>query len=110
MERWLSCWVRGPIMEVGWMDMVCSRPGVRTVPCGRRGHAAQWLVGNKAQGGAKKPRESEGGGVGGGTHCGRHDVGLVMQPGGVVHLQTHRRQPSLQDEILEQRLELETFV
>lgn len=36
MERWLSCCVRGPIMEVGWMDMVCSRPGVSTVPCGRR--------------------------------------------------------------------------
>lgn len=40
MERWLSCCVRGPIMEVGWMDMVCSSPGVRTAPCRGEEHAA----------------------------------------------------------------------
>lgn len=32
-DRWLSCWVRGPIIEVGWMDMAWSIVGVRTVPC-----------------------------------------------------------------------------
>lgn len=31
-DRWLSCWVMGPIMEVGWMDMAWSMVGVRTVP------------------------------------------------------------------------------
>lgn len=35
MDRWLSCCVRGPIMEAGWMDMVCSIPDVRTAPCGK---------------------------------------------------------------------------
>lgn len=34
-ERWLSCCVRGPIMEVGWMDIAWSIPGVRTAPCKR---------------------------------------------------------------------------
>ena len=33
-ERWLSCCVRGPIIGVGWMDMVWSMPGVRTWPYG----------------------------------------------------------------------------
>ena len=33
-DRWLSCWVRGPIMAAGWMDRVWSMVGVRTVPCG----------------------------------------------------------------------------
>lgn len=31
-DRWLSCWVMGPIMEVGWIDMAWSMVGVRTVP------------------------------------------------------------------------------
>lgn len=33
-ERWLNCCVRGPIIEVGWMDMVWSIPEVKTAPCG----------------------------------------------------------------------------
>lgn len=33
-ERWLSCCVRGPIIDAGWMDMVWSIPGVRTAPYG----------------------------------------------------------------------------
>lgn len=32
-DRWPSCWVRGPIMEVGWMEMAWSMAGVSTVPC-----------------------------------------------------------------------------
>lgn len=35
-ERWLSCCVRGPIIEVGWMDMVWSIPGVRTAPYAKK--------------------------------------------------------------------------
>lgn len=31
--RWLICCVRGPNMAVGWMVMVWSTEGVRTVPC-----------------------------------------------------------------------------
>lgn len=58
MERWLSCCARGPIMEVGWMDMVCSRPGVRTVPCGRRGNTAP-LVEIKWKGGKQSASQSE---------------------------------------------------
>lgn len=33
-DMWPSCWARGPIMDVGWMDMAWSMVGVRTVPAG----------------------------------------------------------------------------
>lgn len=34
-DRWFICWVRGPIMPAGWMDMVWSMVGVITAPCGQ---------------------------------------------------------------------------
>lgn len=40
------------------MDMVCSRPGVRTVPCGRRGNTAP-LVEIKWKGGKQSASQSE---------------------------------------------------
>ena len=34
MDMWPSCCASGPIIEVGWMDMVWSMPGVNTAPYG----------------------------------------------------------------------------
>lgn len=75
MERWLSCWVRGPIMEVGWMDMPWSIPEVMTAPW--------WERERERKGGW---RRDTGKSSSSDTHCGRHDVGLMMQPRRVVYL------------------------
>lgn len=82
MERWLSCCVRGPIIEVGWIDMVWSIPGVRTAPFGKENilahyMAADWIL--------KQQQKYEY------THCGRHYVWLVMYPGRIVYLSEWHR-------------------